>query len=414
MDVSEFVVWSAMLGGLLTLAAVALAYALVTRSANSFRYLLFVVITGASSLVRTGLVETLLPGIPEDVMRLLKVSMGPLSAALVLNYLSIWLGGAEVDPVAHRITTWGSVAMLVAGLTLGTLLFLTPTQYFHRLLQATAVITVVAVVMGLTIAIRAAVMGDPLARWVVMAGICLALEVFGLWARSLNTPGFGLWTWILTAVCTVAYFLVGSVVVIKRIRQNRELDRLASLPRGTDPATSLPTGSLLISEVAHTFWRMARLNGECTVVCLRLNNLYGLGEADGHVVEPQILSTMAARIRRAAGFRCVVGLYHPRCFVVVISADKRREYVGLTVARLRSLTAQSLTVVFRDGTRQEFWPHIGVGAVTLDPAHADPMAAIDEAERQALGPPMRRGRTEDEIETRPANSLADTDATTLS
>ncbi len=407
-----------MLGGLLTLSAVALIYALAIRSANSFRYLLFVVITGASSLVRTGLVETLLPELPGNVLHLLKVGMGPLSAALVLNYLGIWLGGVQEDPVAYRLTAWSSLAMLLAGLTLGTLSFLTPPQDIHRLLQATAGVTVVAVALGMTISIRAMILGDPLARWVVLAGTCLAIEVFGLWMRSLNVEGFGLGTWILTAVCTVAYFLVGSVVVIKRIRQNRELDRLSTLPKGTDPSTGLPTGSMLISEVAHAFWRMARINGECTVVCLRLNNLYGLGETDGRMVEPQILAAMAARIRRAAGFRCVVGLYHPRCFVVVISADKRRQYVGLTVTRLRAQTAQSVSVVGKDGTRQEFWPRLGVGVVTLDPNYADPVQAIDDAELQALGPPMRRGRVEDEIVTKPGDvaaekEAADTDTATL-
>ena len=43
----------------------------------------------ASSLVRTGLLEALFPDIPEGLLRLLKVSTGPLSAALVLNYLGI-------------------------------------------------------------------------------------------------------------------------------------------------------------------------------------------------------------------------------------------------------------------------------------------------------------------------------------
>lgn len=395
-----------MLGGLLTLAAIATANALATRNINSLRYLVFVVVTGASSLVRTGLPEALFPGMPQDWLNLLKVCTGPLSASLVLYYLGIWLGGAEVDPVAYRLTTWGSAAMLAAALVLGALLV--AGADIHRMLHATAVVTVIAVLLGLATSIRAALLGDPLAPWVVLAGVCLAIEVLGLWVRSLNVRGFGLGTWILTAVCTVAYFLVGSIVVIKRIRQSRELERLASLQARTDPATGLPTGSLLLAEVAHTFWRTARLNGECTVVCLRLNNLYAPGEAGGPGMEQQILSGMAARIRRAAGFRCVVGLYHPRCFVVVISAFQRRQYVSLTVSRLRTLSMQPLPVVGADGTARDFWPRLGLGVVTLQAAHADPMEVINEAERQALGPPTRDGMPEDEITTMPSNSLGAT------
>lgn len=108
-----------------------------------------------------------------------------------------------------------------------------------------------------------------------------------------------------------------------------------------------------------------------------------------------------------------MGLYHSRCFVVVISADKRRQYVGLTVARLRSLAAERVTVTSKDGSQQDFWPRVGVGVVTLDPQRAQPMATIDEAERQALGPPLRHGRSEDNIATRPADSLATTDNAAL-
>jgi hypothetical protein len=109
---------------------------------------------------------------------------------------------------------------------------------------------------------------------------------------------------------------------------------------------------------------------------------------------------MAARIRRTAGFRCVVGLYHPRCFVMVISADKRREFVGLTVSRLRSLVAKPLIVVGQDDVRHHFAPRLGVGVVTLDAAGAKPMDALNEAERLAMATVRDpKGVTEDEIET---------------
>ena len=67
----------------------------------------------------------------------------------------------------------------------------------------------------------------------------------------------------------------------------------------------------------------------------------------------------------------------------------------------------------KDGTQQDFWPRVGVGVVTLDPVRAHPMDAIDQAERQALGPPLRHGRSEDNIATRPSDSLATTDNATL-
>lgn len=414
MELSEVAVWSAMLGGLLTLSVVAMANALVNRNISSFRNLLFVVVTGASSLVRTGLPETLFPEVPEGLLRLLKVCAGPLSAALVLRYLGLWLGGMREDPVAHRITSWGAGILFLCALTLGVLVLHASNQEFHRLLQATAAITMMAALLGLVTSIRAATMGDPLARWMVLACICLTGEVSGLFLRSLNIEGFGMGTWIVTAACTVAYFLIGSAAVIMRIRQIRRLKRVARLQTGTDPATGLPTGSRLLSELEHAFWRTARFQGECTVVCLYLSNLYELVESAGHEVEYQILAATAARIRRAAGFRCVVGLYHPRCFVVVISADKRRKYVSMTVARLRSLATPSLTVVGQDDARHDFKPRVGMGVITLDPAHAKPMEALNDAERRAVGSlGSLLDDSEDSAVTVPCDRVGDTGAAAL-
>ena len=391
-----------MTGGLLALAASAMGDALFNRSVNTFRNLLFVVITGTSCVVMTGLPEVLFSGLPERILMLLKASMGPLSGAIALNYLGSWLGGVREDVVVYRITTWGAGAELLSAVALAVFAAQASSQEFHRVLVATAAINLAAVLLGIVVSVRAAILGDPLARWMVLACACLAGMVSGLELRVLNIQGFGLGTWILTAACTVAYFLIVSVLVILRNRQNRQLARLANLQLGADPATGLPTGSVLLSKVEHAFWRTARFGGECTVVCLHLRNLYELGESAGHGVEHQILVVMAARIRRAAGFRCVVGLYHPRCFVVVVSADMGRQNINMTVSRLRHLVAQQLSVVGQDGARHEFMPRLGVGVITLNPANADPLEVITDAERQALGPAGEPQRVPDDaVDTTP-------------
>lgn len=409
MAFQELVIWSGMAGGLLTLALLALVYALYSRNLGSLQYLLFVTVTGASSLVRTGLPETLFPTLPLGLIWMAKICAGPLSAALTLHFLGLWLGGRQEDPLAWRLTGWGSRFFLLTALVLGVLVArAASTDELSGLLRVTAWLTVLAVMLGMGIALRAAALGDPLAPWVVLAGVCLAIEIFGLGVYSLEVPGYGLGTWALTAVCTVLYFLVGSVVVVKRIRQNRQLERLAALETRTDATTGLPVGSVLLGEVTHAFWRTARLGGICTVVCLHIRNLYEGADATQYGVEQQIQAAIAARIRRAAGFRCVVGLYHQGCFVVVISANQRRQFVRITVSRLRALVAQQLTVVGRDGVAREFQPRLGVGVVTVDPATASPMAAIDDAERQALGPPRGRVESEDDIVTLPSDSLTNT------
>ncbi len=375
-----------MLGGLLTLTSLSLADVLLNRKLGSLRNLLFVVIAGTSCVVMTGLPEALWPQLSLKLLQVLKGSLGPLAGALALYYLGIWMGGSREDRTVGRITTWGAGALFLATIVLAVLVARSPPDDFPQLLLATAIVNMAAAVLGLIATLRAATLGDPLARWMVLACLLLAGLVTGLYLRGLNVPGFGLGTWIVTAVITVLYFLACSVLVFVRNRQQRQLTRLSRLQVGADPATGLPTGSVLLSEVEHAFWRTARLHGNCTVVCLHLGNLYELGQAAGHGVEHQILAAMAARIRRAAGFRCVVGLYHPRCFVVVISTDAHDSFVSETVARLRSTVGRALMVVGRDQNRHDYTPQLGVGIVTLTrPAEAVPLDVLNEAERQALG-----------------------------
>ena len=149
-------------------------------------------------------------------------------------------------------------------------------------------------------------------------------------------------------------------------------------------ATGLPRGSVLLSKVDDAFWRSARLNASCTVICLHLHNLYDLGDAAGHMVDQQILSSMAARVRRAVGFRCVVGLYHPRCFVVVMSAVKQPKVMGKLSAHLRELLCQPLDVIGHNKSAHVFTPQVSVGLITVSAANAIPAQVIDEAEQLAL------------------------------
>lgn len=386
MSVPEIAVWSAMLGGLLTLALVALADALFYRKSGSLRNLVFVLVAGASCVVMTGLPDVLWPGLlPEWMMQGIKGSLGPLAGALALYYLGIWLGGNREDPTVYHITSWGAIALFIAGVGLGLLAMLaTPTE-FRELLLATAIVNFAAAVLGLIAALRAAALGDPLARWMTLACVGLAATVVGLYLRGLNVPGFGLGTWIATALIAVLYFLSCTALIIVRNRQQRSLTRLAGLKAGADPATGLPTGSMLLTEVEHAFWRAARLHGHSTLVYLNVRNLYELGQSAGHGVEHQIQAALAARIRRTAGFRCVVGLYEPRSFVVVIFSDKHHDRVSETVNRLRLMVGRSLAVFARDQSRHEFLPQLSLGVVTLmHPGRAAPLDVIHEAERRAV------------------------------
>ena len=402
MSISEIAVWSAMLGGLLTLAALAFADVLDSRTHGAVRNLLFVLVTGASCVVITGLPEVFFPALPERLMMVLKASLGPTAGAMALYFLGNWLGGVREDALMHRLTTWGAAVLLLASLSLAAIATRAPLAHFRALLMAAAVVNLIPVLLAFLAVMRATRLGDPLARWMLLAIGCLAVMTTGLYLRGLEVPGLGLGVWALTAAVTLVYFLMASVLGLLRNRHNRELARLSRLQQGADSATGLPTGSALLAQVEHAFWRTARRHGECTVICLYVSNLYELAETAGPGVEGQILITLAARIRRAAGFRCVVGLYHPRCFVVVTTADRHQPPVAEVLLHLRSAVSHPLTVMDEKKSRQLFRPRLGLGVVTLDPEGVNPMDVLNDAERHALAKVLMPSRlTENDIETVP-------------
>ncbi|MBE0586519.1 MAG: hypothetical protein IH617_00560, partial [Hydrogenophaga sp.] len=185
MPVSEIAIWSAMLGGLLTLAALALGDALGSRSRGSMRNLLFVVLTGASCVVMTGLPEALFPFLPGHPLRVLKASLGPLAGGVALYYLGGWLGGAREDALVHRLTAWGGAAVFLAAVVLALLASQVSSDQYHPVLLAAAVVNMVPVLLALVAVIRANRRGDPLARWMLLAIVCLAAMVSGLYLRGL-------------------------------------------------------------------------------------------------------------------------------------------------------------------------------------------------------------------------------------
>jgi GGDEF domain-containing protein len=384
MNTLETVIWSVMLGGLLTIGSMALVDVVLNGSKAAWRGLFFMAVNGSSCVLLSGLPEDVFTGLPLVPVLILKASLGPLSGAMVLTYLNQWLGVAAEDRLVHQTIVWGSVSLVFAAVLLTVLSSLFASQQSTEILLLAASVTALSVLLATLTSVRAAHLGDKMARSMVMGCLFLAVSTAGLYSHQLGGTEVDLPLMILTSFSTVVFFLVMVSLGIRHNQAMRRLERLAGLSQGMDPATGLPRGSLLLSKVDDAFWRSARLNASCTVICLHLRNLYELSEDAGHSVEQQILSSMAARIRRAVGFRCVVGLYHPRCFVVVLSALKQPKSGNNMSERLRTLLCKPMEVLGQNESLHVFTPHLGVGSITVTAASAIPGRVIDEAEQMAL------------------------------
>lgn len=385
----EVSIWSAMTGIVLLLVLAAATELALQRSLSAARGLAFIVLTGGAAVLLCGLPEMLLPG-THDALFLLELAIGPLAGALALSYLGIWSGAAHDEALIHRIVSFGPLASIIATVGLVALSILDGgaslgSGHQYRFMALASGTTACAVLMAGTVALRAVTLGDPLARWMATACICLATMVAGLYAKALQLPGYGLLAWALTAACTVAYLLI---VIVLTIWRNRELRKLARQAKGADTDqrnTVLPRGAALVRLVDDALWRSARVGRECLVAAVTVSNLYE-SELEGTSsvgAEEKIIEVMAARIRRIVGFRNVVGLYHARCFILVLSAvqDPKRQH--LVAARLlKSLRLPLL--LGTTGTQYHFAPTIGMGILRIDDASSNPLDAMNKAEQMAL------------------------------
>ena len=392
-----------MTGGILTIFLMALADAIGNRNTGTLLSPFFVLITGASCVVITGLPEALFPMLPERPLMVLKGSLGPLAGSISLYLLGKWLGGLNEDVLVHRLTAWGGVFTALATLVLAGLAVWVPADRFLSLLWVTACVNLVPVVIAMAVVRRSDQLGDPLARWMTPSIICLSLMTVGFYMKGLQLPGPGLGVWALTATLAVAYFQISIVLVVLRVRQRQKLARLLRMELGADPATGLPTGVALLSKIEHSLWRAARLRSESTVICIHLSNLYELANAQIEGVDHQILSAMAARIRRGAGFRCTIGLFHPRCFVIMLSTDRHNARATDVVDDLRAIASMPLALKGEWQSLHTFLPRVGVGSVTVDSDNTRVVDFINAAEQRAVQDALSSSRvkTEAEIPTAP-------------
>jgi GGDEF domain-containing protein len=378
----ETIIWAALLGSILTLAVLATVNALRHGGLAAWRGLGFVLVVGSGVVLMTGLPDLLL-GLDSAVLLPAKVSLGPLGGALALSYLGIWLGIVLEDKLIRRTVAGGSLFLVIAGSALAGWALADPRSQSTELLAVSALVSFLSVIFGVIVAVRGAVLGDPLARIMAVGCICMAGMVAGLYAKGLQVSDFGNLAWFITACCALAYFLIIIELVGQRARAQRRLRRLAQGATAADAVTGLPTGAELLAQVDHALWRSARVGREAAVIAVWVHNLYELTGVTGQHIDQEIRTSLTAKLRRAVGFRNVVGLHHPRCFIVVVSAVQDANAVRGAADRLRRQLMRPMLVGTLSVDDHMFTPQVGIGIVRVPAATTEPSIAMDEAEALA-------------------------------
>jgi GGDEF domain-containing protein len=379
----EIVIWSAMLGALLTMACVAAADALRTASLPAWRVLAFVALTSCSAMLLTGLPELLLGITDERFLLPAKLVMGTLSGALALSYLGSWLGVAMEDRLLRWLVIGGAGLGLLGTFCLLLAYVAWPAVPAQQWLMVAAGLNLLPAVCALSASVRGVVLGDMLSRWMAVACLSLLVMLAGLYIKTLGWGGNNV-LWLLTAMATIAFFLIITTLTLARNMTQKRLQRLARGHATHDETTGLPVGAVLLTKVDDAFWRSARVGRDSAVVALWVNNMYALHDQAGHDVEQEIRVRLTAMLRRAAGFRHVVGLAQVRCFVVVMSVTQGRDQVAKLAERLLMAASRPMQVGSLQGVGFEFVPDVGVGVLHIPTAvHGDVLSALDKAQELA-------------------------------
>ncbi len=382
MTQGELAIWSAMAGVLGLLMLAALSEFVQRPTVPSLRGVLFMGVTGGACVLLSALPEALAPGWQGEWLPPIKAAIGPLSGALALGYLGIWTGAMDDDTLVRRTVRWGCAGLVLAGVVLAGLSLARP-KMPAEVLGLSAAVNGVSVVLATVVAVRTALLGDYLARWMTLACVCLAGMVAGLYAKGLQMYGGALWVWALTALCTVAYFLVVIALTISRNREQRRLQRLARNSLEGQDTAGVSKGAQLVRQIDDAIWRSARLHRSCAVIAVSVPNLYQPIDASGAEADEAILTTLAARLRRQVGFRNVVGLYHPRCFVLAVSAVQDANRSAVVASELARHIGRPLRI---RGGNSDVWvtPTIGIGLVHVNMPGALAVDVINLAEKLAL------------------------------
>lgn len=371
-----------MLGALLTFFGASVADAIRHPTTASLRALCYILLTGGSAVLMSGWVEQVAQ--IEDKAWLLpaKVALGPLSGALALLYLGIWFDKIAQDAWLDRLIHWGSATQCLAAIVLLAGVSLYP-GHGQAFLKAAFVVNGVSVILAFMSTARGVALGDRLASFMLLACACLGVMVVGLYSKGLGLASSKV-LWALTALCTTTYFLITTVLTIRRNREMRMVRKMSEGVAKSDEITGLPVGGTLLSKIDDALWRSVRMERECAVMAIWVDNLYVFNDALDSSIEHEIRHVLTARIRRAIGFRHTLGLQQARCFVAGISAvqdrDRLIERMGALVLHLQ----RPLQVGVMLGQAQAYSPQVSIGLVFVGLGHmADTLSAMDQAQALA-------------------------------
>ncbi len=385
MTAQELTIWSVALGGIGAVTLGRLADMLLRPSpsqtdgvAYHFTVLLLV-------LILSGVAVEVWPTVNPKLMRAAQILAGPICVGLSHFWIRDWLGAGQRDRLMSWTLRSAAVITPLAGLTC---LALPPAQQ----LPAAAAVSVLGCVLTLWLAVRAWLMGDPLAP-VMSAGCLLTLPaVGGLYALAMNLPGIGLPTHALLALCAVLSNGLTGFVLWRRDRHQRRARQQDVISSRLDPVTKLHSGTSMVHKMIQAQRRRHRTRRDGAVLAILVFDLERIAAEAGTAGVNEMFICLANRIQRQVGVVNPVGRYYDRCFVSLVETIQSPAWLRTLGLRVASSLRRPMEITAANGNRIAVKVDVGVGVVHLSHRRVPVEDILHDAQCMALAGRKMRSR----------------------
>lgn len=383
MNAMELVIWSMALGANAAVGIARFADLVARPSRGQLGGIAYHVAIFVFVLLLCGVVPVIWPGVHPDLLHVLQVLAGPFSAGLSAYWMRGWLNASQRDRLMANLLLATAVLLPLIGLAC---LALPRTQQ----LPAAAIISSAAATVALWLAVRAWLMGDPLAL-AMAAGRALVLPaIVGLHAIAMHLPGMDIGVQAAIAFCSaLGNGLIGFVLWRRdRHEWRTQADDLSQY----DPVTKLRSGAALVRKLIHAQRRRRRTRRDGAVLAILVFDVDRITAQVGTVGLNEMYIALAGRIQRQVGVVNPVGRYYERCFISLVETIQSPAWLRTLGLRVASSLRRPIEVTAADGQRVEVRPDIGVGVVHLAPGATPVEDLLHDAQRMAEAARAMRSR----------------------
>lgn len=376
MNALELTLWSMVLGTIAAVGAFRFADMLVRPSRSQLLGVVYHLVIFLFVLTLSGVLAAIWPALDPQLLHVLQVLAGPLSAGLSSFWMRDWLSASQRDRLMSSLLLGGALLFPAAG-------FASLALPQGQQLPAAATISILGASVALWLTVRAWSLGDRLALTMAAGRLLVLPAIAGLHAIAMGLPGLGIGLHATIAACSaIGNGLIG-FVLWRRERHEWKALQGSGTPSQFDPVTKLHSGMGLVRKLINAQRRRRRSQRDGAVIAVMVFDVDRVASQVGTIGVNEMFIAIASRIQRQVGVVNPVGRYYDRCFISLVETIQSPDWLRTLGLRVAGSLRVPIDVHSMDGQRLSVQPDFGVGVVHLARSHAPIEDVLHDAQRMA-------------------------------